>query len=212
MNAPSAILAINSLDRYTSTLVETDAYLEGRWALTFPFRMSIASGIPVVGAELVFSTGDGFPVPGDVGGVVRVLTVTEFPGNVYEITINYPVTQNQINDVLIYQVFTTPAANQPISNALIQQYNNKPPYSNNFTIQSPGALIYGYINRLVVSQVQLTYNIPTINKDINDILCIYIENPIPIVVPIPIPYGFYSPDELAAVMQTLIATNPFLGP
>lgn len=206
---PSAILAINSLDRYTSTLVTTDTYLQGRWALTFPFRMSIASGVPIVGAELVFSTGDGFPVPGDVGGVVRVLTVTPFPGNLYQITINYPVTQNQINNAMIYQVYTTPAANQPISNALIQQYNDQPPYSNNFTIQSPGALIYGYINRLVVSQVQLTYNIPTINKDLNDTFYIYTLEEGDIV-PITIPYGFYSPDELAAAMQTLIAAESAL--
>lgn len=172
MGQPSAILAINSIDRYTSTVLESDTYLQGRWNLTFPFSISIASGVPIVGAVLVVSTGDGFPDP-PPNQQVRVLTVTEFPGNVYEITINYPVTDNQINDALIYQVFSTPAANQPISNSLIQEYNNAPPYSNNFTIQSPSALIYGYINRLVVSQIQLTYNIPTINKDLNDILYIY---------------------------------------
>jgi len=213
MGQPSAILAINSLDRYTSTLVETDTYLQGRWSLTFPFRMSIASGIPVVGAVLVLSDGDGFPVPED-DGVVRVLTVTPFPGNLYQITINYPVTQNQINNAMIYQVFTTPAANQPISNSLVQEYNNAPPYSNNFTIQSPSALIYGYINRLVVSQVQLTYNIPTVNRNLNDILYIYTEDtddPNPLLIPITIPYGFYYPDELAAALQTLIAANPTLA-
>jgi hypothetical protein len=175
--------------------------------------MSIAIGVPVVGAELVYGLGNGFPVP-PPGEKVRVLTVTPFPGNLYQITINYPVTQNQINNAMIYQVFTTPAANQPISNSLVQEYNNAPPYSNNFTIQSPSALIYGYINRLVVSQVQLTYNIPTVNRNLNDILYIYTEDtddPNPLLIPITIPYGFYYPDELAAALQTLIAANPTLA-
>jgi hypothetical protein len=207
MNAPSAILAINSLDRYTSNLIQTDTFLQGRWSLTFPFRMSIASGIPVVGAELVLSDGDGFPVPED-DGVVRVLTVTPFPGDLYQITINYPVTQNQINNAMIYQVVTTSAANQPISTLLLGQYSDLEPYSNNFTIQSPSALIYGYINRLVISQIQLTYNIPTVNLNLNDTFYIFTDTDE--LVSILIPYGFYYPDELAATLQTLIAANPVL--
>jgi hypothetical protein len=208
MNAPSAILAINSLDRFASTLLAEDTFLEGRWSLVDPLKMSIASGIPVVGAVLVYSDGDGFPIPPGKEQV-RVLTVTQFPGNLYQITINYPVTQNQINNAFIYQVETITAANQPVSNTLIAQYNDLEPYSNSFTIQSPGALIYGYINRLIISQIQLTYNIPTVNKNLNDAFQIYTGTDD--IAAIQIPYGFYYPDELAATMQTLIAANPILA-
>jgi hypothetical protein len=209
MGDPSAILAINSLDRYTSTLIETDTYLQGRWGLIEPFKISIASGVPIVGATLEFTTGIGFPVP-PPGEQVRVLTVTPFPGNLYQITINYPVTQNQINNALIYQLITFAAANQPVSNALVAQYNDLGPYSNNFTIQSPGALIYGYINRIVVSQIQLSYNIPTINRNLNDTFYIYTAEGD--LVPIVIPHGYYYADELAATMQTLIRANAILAP
>ena len=210
---PSAILAINSLDRYTSNIIETDTYLQGRWNVAVPYTMGIASGIPLVGAVLLFSTGNGFPDP-PPGQQVRVLTVTPGVGNSYIITINYPVTASQTSNTLIYQLFTYSTANQPVSSLLISQYNQLKPNSNSFTIQSPSALIYGYINRLIISQIQLTYNIPTVNKDLNDLLYIYTEDtePLPTLIAITIPYGFYYPDELAAAMQTLIAANPILTP
>ena len=206
---PNAILAINSLDRYASTLIETDTYLQGRWNVAVPYSIGIASGIPLVGAVLAFSAGTGFPDP-PPGQQVRVLTVTPGVGNSYIITINYPVTASQTSNTLIYQLYTYAAGNQPISNALVAQYNDLGPYSNNFTIQSPSALIYGYIDKIVISQIQLIYNIPTINRNLNDNF--YIYTAAGDYVSIVIPHGFYHADELAATMQTLIRANSTLAP
>jgi hypothetical protein len=188
-------------------LIETDTYLQGRWNVGSPYTIGVTSGVPLVGGVLAFSTGTGFPVP-PPGQQVRVVTVAPGVGSSYLITINYPVTASQTSDVLIYQLYTYAAGNQPISNALVAQYNDLGPYSNNFTIQSPGALIYGYINRIIISQIQLSYNIPTINTNLNDNFYIYTAEGD--YVSIVIPHGFYYADEMAATMQTLIRANLIL--
>ena len=110
--------------------------------------------------------------------------------------------------------------NQPLGNALQQQYfltitpgnpqdggESAGPPCNNFTISSPGAILYGYIDRIIVSQIQLYYNIPTVIPGVNDTFYIIqgnVANISTLFVQITIPFGFYTPDELAATLQVLI--------
>jgi len=115
--------------------------------------------------------------------------------------------------------------NQPLGNALQQQYylsqifggvddlgfTGGPP-CNNFSITSPGALLYGYISKLVVAEIQLNYNIPTVLAGLNDSFWIIqgdVARTIATKARITIPYGWYSPYELAAVLQVLIRSSDF---
>ena len=121
-------------------------------------------------------------------------------------------------------------------NALLALYNNSfltnyypvlnpnppgpQPTSASFTINNKGALIYGYIRTISVSQVQMQYAIPTVvpsNKVFpltsnetwlplrkgNDTLCISLSDQQSDYV-VTIPYGFYLPAELAAITETAI--------
>lgn len=107
--------------------------------------------------------------------------------------------------------YITGRAAEPQENALIGAYLRFPnPPSNNFTIQSPGALIYGYIDRIVVSQIQVQCNIPTIIPGRNDIFFIGL-NSTNVIYEVFIPYGFYVPEELAAMLQSQIAAVPALA-
>jgi hypothetical protein len=102
---------------------------------------------------------------------------------------------------------------QPKTNILFGYFTNSEPFFNNFSISSPGALIYGYIDKIVVSQIQLQYNIPTICLNRNDTFIIE-WGVLPIVnrETVNIPYGFYTPDELAAAITAQIAALPALAP
>jgi hypothetical protein len=105
---------------------------------------------------------------------------------------------------------------------------------NQFQLSSTGAFIYGYIRRIAISQVQVEYRIPTVvpsngvqfgnagandptkaKRLGNDIFAIAwntIGPQDPTISYINIPYGFYSPDELAAMIQAQITTLiPDLG-
>jgi hypothetical protein len=114
-----------------------------------------------------------------------------------------------INSLDRYIAVIDGRADQPVSTYLEKQYTGGPPFSNDFTISSPGALIYGYINRIVVSQIQVQYNIPTVINNLNDrFLIADITNTL---YPVPIPYGYYTPDELATQLQTQINAVPALG-
>jgi hypothetical protein len=102
--------------------------------------------------------------------------------------------------------------NQPVQNTLQDVYYVNPPYSNDFTISSPGALIYGYINRIVVSQIQIQYFIPTVINFRNDRFFIGLGPPnAGIKYAVDIPFGFYSPDELAIMLIQRINLNPTLA-
>jgi hypothetical protein len=101
--------------------------------------------------------------------------------------------------------------NQPVSSYLEAQYYAQPPFSNDFQISSPGALIYGYINRIVVSQIQVQYNVPTVIEGLNNRFFIGIDFSLPTLYPVTIPYGFYNPTELAAALETQINAVPALG-
>jgi hypothetical protein len=125
------------------------------------------------------------------------------------VTISQNTTTTQAAQVSVTQRYDITSSAQPVSNALSAAYNDVRPYFYSFEIQSPGALIYGYIQRIVVSQIQVQYNIPTVCKDRNDTLVIATAGPT--YTNITIPYGFYTPDELAAVLQGLITADPTLS-
>lgn len=103
------------------------------------------------------------------------------------------------------QTIIVTQANQPTSNFLETQFLGEPPYSNDFSITAPNALINGYIDRIVVSQIQLQYYLPTVIPGRNDTLFIFLEespdSEIYDEYDISLPYGFYSPVELAAMLQ-----------
>jgi len=201
MQSANAILAINSLDRYITTTTDIQTNIEADWLLAAPTTLNLISGNALVGATL-YHVGDGFPL-----GVVTIVSVV---GTV--ITINTPVTANSGGPIVLTQIFLVDNATQPRSNALVGQYRNLPPYCNNFTITSPGALIYGYIDKIVVSQIQVQYNIPTVCFGRNDTLVIeWTIGTTQNIQAITIPFGFYSPDDLAAAVQALITSSPTLG-
>lgn len=103
--------------------------------------------------------------------------------------------------------------NQPVNNSLQGLYYGSGPYSNSFSITAPNALMNGYIEKIIVSQIQLQYNVPTIQPGVNDLLYFETESSagsgffVPRVVTIP--YGFYNPDELAGILTLLI--EPYFG-
>lgn len=202
MQHSNAILAINSLDRFISTTTEIDTFLTVSWLVATPTILLLVGGNQnaVVGSSLYY-VGNGFPITGVI--------ITGVNGA--QITINIPVSANSGGTQTILQSTPTNNTSQPTSNALIGQYRNLPPYCNNFIISSPGALIYGYIDRIIVSQIQLQYNIPTICLGRNDKLVFTWANGANYTI-ITIPFGFYSPDELAAAVQTIIGNTASLNP
>jgi hypothetical protein len=109
---------------------------------------------------------------------------------------------------VIQWTYSRSGAQQPGAATLYSLFNDSLPYSNNFTIQSPGALIYGYITKIVVSQIQLQYNIPTVSYNRNDffIIAVNVSGTI-IFSEVKIPYGYYYPSELAAVLQVLLRAD-----
>jgi hypothetical protein len=200
MHDSNAILAINSLDRFISTASEIESFIDTTWLLASPTTLTLIAGNPIVGSVLSF-VGNGFPV-----GIVTIVSVVGA-----QITINLPVTANSGGIRSLNQTTRFSSANQPTSNSLLGQYRNLPPYCSDFTISSPGALIYGYIDRIIVSQIQLQYNIPTICFGRNDKLA-FEWNTGANVVLITIPFGFYTPGELEAAIQAVITATPALSP
>jgi hypothetical protein len=208
--APNAILAINSLDRYNSNTAFSATQFLARWSAgvstltlgktgdpTVPF------GTPVVGGILTH--------PGLEEDTVILSIVPSPPVFGSVITINTQTTgaTSAFGEYVDQLIPNTVQGNQPISNILSRGYETpiNEPYSSDFTIRSPAALIYGYIQRLVVSQIQLQYNIPTVITNLNDYIVIgtggnsgagrqYTN--------IFLPYGFYSPDELSAMLEIQI--------
>jgi hypothetical protein len=117
------------------------------------------------------------------------------------------------------------------STALLNSYDTSGAPVNRFQLSSNGAFIYGYINRITVSQMQIEYKVPTIvpsnllfnfgtqnpqlPKQIgNDTFVMFWENgPNAGVFQLTIPYGFYTPEEMAAMLEVQIrAEEPtYLG-
>jgi hypothetical protein len=206
MGEPSAILAINSLDRYVGTKsTPVTSYFSAYWALSGLTQIALRQSpgalppvyqLPQVNAILTDAGAPGIPIPNKILAVgngfiqiERATTAAAPPGSRVEIE----------------QVVQENISNQPVSKALEAQYNDSEPYSNNFSINSPGALIYGYINRIIVSQIQLSYNVPTVCMGKNDTF--YIIGDGVGSLHVTIPHGFYYADELAATLQTEIRKN-----
>ena len=206
MQHSNAILAINSLDRFLSvSSLEGSTVIEASWLVATPNIVTLDPGYgAVVGATLTFTGGlNGWPAVG---------TVTITARNGQNLTINAPVTANSGASQILFLTVTLSGGNpqQPKQNAIIGQYRNLAPYCNNFLITSPGALIYGYIHRIAVSQIQLQYNIPTICFNRNDRLAIFsLTTGVDLV---QIPFGFYTPDEFASTLTALFAATPALVP
>jgi hypothetical protein len=105
-----------------------------------------------------------------------------------------------------YITYADGNANQPVSSVLEAQYNNSGPYANKFSITTPNALMNGYINTIKISQIQLQYNLPNIIPEANDLLYVAFETS-----PqsgdydyreVGLPYGFYTPSEIAALLES----------
>jgi len=94
--------------------------------------------------------------------------------------------------------------NQPRNNVLEAEFYGTGSDSNQFLISAPNALMNGYIDRIIISQIQIQYNLPTVIPRQNDIFVLGIETSVGsaqfTLQKFDIPYGFYSPDELAAVI------------
>ena len=115
----------------------------------------------------------------------------------------------------------------PQDTSLINLYSGLGQPGNNFLLESSSALIYGYINTLIVSQIQIDYRIPTIVPS-NDVFSIT-DRTLPLrkgndtfligvtissVLTfnlVTIPYGFYNPPELATMLQALLQAVPGLN-
>ena len=105
------------------------------------------------------------------------------------------------------------AGGQPASFAqsLEKQYNRTGQPCNNFQVGGFGALIYGYVKKIQVSQIQLQYNVPTVIPGRNDkflissigLLAPYLVT----TVEITIPFGYYTPAELAVLLEIQFTTN-----
>jgi len=107
-----------------------------------------------------------------------------------------------------YTSYTAGNANQPTSDTLIAQYEGLGPFSNNFSITAPNALINGYIEKIIISQIQLQYYLPTVIPGSNDTLLISVESSNGsgsfIQYTVSLPYGFYTPFELAALLEVYL--------
>jgi hypothetical protein len=107
--------------------------------------------------------------------------------------------------------------------ALINLYSGVGQRGNDFQLSSPGAFIYGYITRIAISQIQIEYRIPTVvptNRIFfagannpsepvcigNDTFVINVPNNPPGArfQRVTIPYGFYTPKELAVMLQATL--------
>ena len=193
MVEPNAIFAINSLDRYAGQPVTNYNRL----------NVSLVNGSSIVIINSGYLTVGGNLVGVGIDADTLVTYVSPLGTQAF---ISKPATAT--GTVFIAQRLTTSSALQPVSNSLNSQYSNGTPPAYNFTIQSPGALIYGYIYKLIVSQIQVQYNIPTICLGKNDTF--YISDGTRNLDPsqIIIPHGFYTPEELASVLQVLVRATP----
>ena len=216
-NSTSAILAINSLDRYITLAITTYSEFFASWA-NGSTTLTLDSGEPLVGATI---TSAGFAFGTTITAVAGLT-----PGS--QITISLPTTAASTGSEVVFCNLAVSNANQPTSSAVKGSYYqgvivdqtvatlsglglNGGNNCNNFTIQSPAALIYGYVRRIIISQIQLSYNIPTVCLGKNDTL--WIQGPTINDPPeaITIPYGFYYADELASVVQNLLQTTTTIG-
>ena len=188
--ATNAILAINSLDRYTGNEIFEFLFFQATWTSGSTNLTWVSGAIPVVGATI---QAPGIPIGATVTNVLLP-----------DVTISVATTADQIlaAQVLQRRSVTFPG-NQPVQSSLLNSYQSSPPFANNFIISSPGALIYGYMKKLIVSQIQVQYNVPTVNEDMNDFFVLHSQTQGDFY-DIVIPNGFYTGTNLAAVLQVII--------
>ena len=78
-------------------------------------------------------------------------------------------------------------------------------------IQAPGrSMLYGYFNRIAITEMQLFVRIPTIITGVNDqfVLSVSLTGASPFVPQtFTVPPGYYTPSLLAVALQTLIRAN-----
>ena len=188
--SPNAILAINSLDRYTGNEIFEFLFFEATWTSGSTNLTWVSGTVPVVGATI---QAPGIPIGATVTNVLLP-----------DVTISVATTADQIFSAQVLQRRSvTSPGNQPVQSSLLNSYQSAPPFANNFIISSPGALIYGYMKKLIVSQIQVQYNVPTVNEDMNDFFVLYSQTKGDFY-NIVIPNGFYTGTNLAAVLQVII--------
>jgi hypothetical protein len=188
--ATNAILAINSLDRYTGNEIFEFLFFQATWTSGSTNLTWVSGVIPFVGATI---QAPGIPIGATVTNVLLP-----------DVTISVATTADQIlaAQVLQRRSVTFPG-NQPVQSSLLNSYQSAPPFANNFIISSPGALIYGYMKKLIVSQIQVQYNVPTVNEGMNDFFVLHSQTQGDFY-DIVIPNGFYTGTNLAAVLQVII--------
>lgn len=200
MQQPNAILAINSLDRYITNQAEQWIAFNATWANGATTLTWVSGNTPLLGAIANLYT---------AVGIQAGTRITDWNPTTNIITIDRPTTlaaaaPTQVIWQYIYQT-------SQYNNSLLRLWQRGIPYSNNFTLQSQTNYIYGYINKIIVSQIQLQYNVPTVNLNLNNTFYIVDTFTTPdTLYQITIPFGFYWPEELAAALQQLIrASTPF---
>ena len=106
---------------------------------------------------------------------------------------------------------STPTVSQPLvqlSSDLLQQAGSYNYSATDCVIQAPGrSMLYGYFNRVAISEMQMFIRIPTIILGINDqfVLSASLTGASPYVSQtFTVPPGFYTPTLLAVALQTLI--------
>jgi hypothetical protein len=106
--------------------------------------------------------------------------------------------------------------------ALFNLYSGVGQPGNKFQLSSNGAYIYGYITRIAVSQLQVEYRVPTVVPS-NNVWPEFANDPTALLVAgndvfsidvsgngintqhrVRIPYGFYTPAEMAAMLQACL--------
>ncbi len=200
----NAILAINSLDRYNTGKISNPYQFDGIWNGNGVTVLNYIPGAPNTVVPIVGSVFVG----GSIGtiGIQPNTVITAVNPTVLQFTISKPTeTIGQVQGRFFFDSVTTTTF-PSFNNGLSQLYFNNIPYANSFSIESSGSLIYGYITKIIVTQTQIQYNVPTVIKDKNDFFYISVsDSPGPnIFYPITIPHGFYYADELAATLQLLI--------
>jgi hypothetical protein len=88
---------------------------------------------------------------------------------------------------------------------LINWVLGQAPAANDFQISRNGALLYGYFTRVGITQIQLTYAVPTVIQGVNDVG--FILRDVSPAVPediFTLTPGYYTPTELAAELETAI--------
>jgi hypothetical protein len=157
MQHTNAILAINSLDRYITNQAELQILFNAIWASGATTLTWVSGEIPIVGAVT-----DSFTVVGIQAGT----TITNWDPTTNTITIDRPTTFVATTPTQL--IWTYRYTTSIYNNSLLSSYIRAIPFSNSFTLQSQTNYIYGYIRKIIVSQIQIQYNVPTVNEELND--------------------------------------------